>query len=279
MTVQQVYAINMVSNTHTQMPPRASCESVDECESATSTLRSPIEPASNDNHGAPPMPPTSSVKVENIPATANPNQRVPHTANPNQRVPHTARPTHEQREPPTAIPYHANHLHASTYDTGIIALKRLLLLRQTMDPRVTKPWDDLIRKQIRILQHLLLTDPRESALSRYIERLADCRILIQNQWKSMDHTNGLGDNFVACEEIEDVINSISFCLRFQINSSILKDMDPLTAVESLMRTKDKLCHCQNLEWIMKSLIDNKYQEIVFLQQRQLSVCYTQPLLA
>lgn len=53
---------------------------------------------------------------------------------------------------------------------------------------------------------------------------------------------------------------------------VRKDMDPLTAVERLLRIREKICDDRVLEGTMKGLIEVKFREMAFLQQFQLGVC-------
>lgn len=165
-----------------------------------------------------------------------------------------------------------------SFDSKLGDLERMLVLWQKMDPDSPKAFDDIIRTQIETLVPEFHVENRESSIARYVERLAEVRNHILSQWESMDHNGWNGDCDHSTKRIDQITVEMMRIMDVESNSGLMRDLDPLTALESLSKIKDKLFDKGGLEKYVEALMEQKTRALSLAQHFRSQASHGCPVL-
>lgn len=166
-----------------------------------------------------------------------------------------------------------------SFDSKLSDLERMLAVRQKMDPDSPKIFDDIIRTQIETLVPAFDMENRESSMARYVKRLAEMRKCIFSQWKPMDNNGWNGDCDHSTKRIDQIMAELMRIMDVESNSGLERDLDPLTALESLSNTKDELFDKHGLEKNVDALIEQKLRALSLAQHSQYQASHSCPVLS
>lgn len=183
----------------------------------------------------------------------------------------------EKRMDDSAVNENASIQKEHSFDSKLSDLDRMLVLPQRLNPDSREAFDDIIRTQIESLAPAVGMENRESSIVRYVKRLASIRMYILSQWKSKDHNGWNGDCEHSIKLIDQMMAGLMRTIDVQSNSGLERDLDPLTALESLSDIKGDLFDKHGLEKNVDALIEQKIRALSLAQHSQIQASRSCPV--
>ncbi len=155
------------------------------------------------------------------------------------------------------------HRSYESFDSKLDALERTLAVREMMKTDPPNALDDIVRMQIKNLMPAVNIENRESSIAKYVERLADIREYhLCSRWAATDYDGQEEDRNKTAKWIEETMAGLIRIMDLHKNTALVRDLDPLTALESLNRIDNKLPKEYSVAKTVKALIEQQIRALL-----------------